>query len=60
VDEVLLDGLSSSDRPTSWASCNSENDAREFRFPEGRNQEHRLMLFEERKGGEGVHVSTIQ
>jgi len=60
VDEVLLERLSSTDRPTSRAGRNSENDAREFSFPEGRNQEDRSMLFEQRDGGEGVHVSAIQ
>jgi hypothetical protein len=44
---VALEG----DRPTSWASRNTENDAREFRFPEGRNLEHGLMLL-------GLHQSS--
>jgi hypothetical protein len=52
VEEVLLERLSSTDRPTSRASRNSENDAREFSFTEGSDQEDWTVLFKQRNGGE--------
>ena len=44
VGEVLLNLLGFSNRPTSWPGRDSEDDARELGFPEGRNEEKRSTV----------------